>query len=165
MDIYDDGFLELWKVLNKNHVQYIMVGGFAVNLHGHTRATEDADLWLKDTLENRQNLRKAFIELEYGDFESVETMQFLPGWTQFYLSNGVVLDIMTEMKGIENLSFDECLSAASIADLDGIKVPFLHINHLLANKKAVSRPKDKNDIIELEKIKEQRRQMGLDSPE
>ena len=165
MDIYDDGFLELWKVLNKHNVQYIMVGGFAVNMHGYTRATKDADLWLKDTIENRKNLRKAFKELDYGDFESVETIKFLPGWTQFYLNNGVLLDIMTEMKGIERLSFDDCLSKASIADFEGIQVPFLHINHLLANKKAVDRPKDKQDIIELEKIKELRIQMGLDSPE
>lgn len=165
MDIYDDGFLELWKVLNKHNVQYIMVGGFAVNMHGYTRATKDADLWLKDTIENRKNLRKAFKELDYGDFESVETMKFLPGWTQFYLNNGVLLDIMTEMKGIERLSFDDCLRMASIADFEGIQVPFLHINHLLANKKAVDRPKDKQDIIELEKIKELRIQMGLDSPE
>lgn len=165
MDIYDDGFLEFWKVMNENHVKYIMVGGFAVNMHGHTRATKDADVWIKDTVENRKKLRKAFRDLDFGDFESIETMQFLPGWTQFYLSNGVILDVMTEMKGIENLSFDECLKMASFADLDGIRVPFLHINHLLANKKAVSRPKDKNDIIELEKIKQQRLQLGLDSPE
>lgn len=165
MDIYDEGFLEFWNLLNKNQVQYIMVGGFAVNLHGHTRTTKDADLWLKDTVENRKNLRNAFVELGYGDFESIESMKFLPGWTQFYLNNGVVLDIMTEMKGIEHLSFDTCLSMASIADLDGIKVPFLHINHLLANKRAVSRPKDKQDVLALEEIKEQRLQMGLDSPE
>jgi predicted nucleotidyltransferase len=165
MDIYDESFLEFWSILNKNHVQYIMVGGFAVNLHGHSRTTKDADLFLNDTLENRKNLRKAFHELDYGDFESVETMQFLPGWTQFYLSNGVILDIMTEMKGIEDISFDECLKMSSIANLDGILVPFLHINHLLANKKAVARPKDLDDVRELEKIKEQRRQMGLDSPE
>jgi hypothetical protein len=43
-----------------------------------------------------------------------------------------------------------------------VLVPFLHINQLLANKKAGSRPKDQIDIIELEKIKEERRQMGLD---
>jgi hypothetical protein len=42
---------------------------------------------------------------------------------------------------------------ASKADLDGVIVPFLHINHLLANKKAVARPKDQLDVMELEKIK------------
>lgn len=42
---------------------------------------------------------------------------------------------------------------ASIAEIDDIKVPFLHINHLIANKKAVNRPKDQMDVIYLDKIK------------
>jgi hypothetical protein len=50
------------------------------------------------------------------------------------------------------ICFDECLGMAAIADIDDIKVPFLHINQLIANKKAVNRPKDQIDVIELEKI-------------
>ena len=45
---------------------------------------------------------------------------------------------------------------ASIADIDGVNIPFLHINQLIANKKAVNRPKDKIDVIELEKIRKLR---------
>lgn len=60
---------------------------------------------------------------------------------------------MTTMKGLENLTFDECLNFASIADLDTVQVPFLHINHLIQNKKVVDQPKDKIDVIELEKIR------------
>ena len=162
MDVYNDSLLLFWESLNKNQVAYIMVGGFAVNMHGYMRATKDADMWIKDSLENRQNLRKAFVELGYGDYESLETMQFVPGWSEFYIGDGIVLDIMTGMKGLEEYSFDDSLQKASLADLNGILVPFLHLNHLLANKKAVSRPKDQLDVIELEKIKEERRKMGLD---
>ncbi|MBO9619208.1 MAG: hypothetical protein J7539_09260 [Niabella sp.] len=130
-----------------------MVGGFAVNLQGFNRATEDSDLWLKDDLQNRKNFRQAFNQLGYGDYPSFETMQFVPGCTQFYIAHGLVLDIMTSMKGLEHLSFDECLQMATIADLGAIKVPFLHINHLIANKRAVNRPKDQIDVLELERIK------------
>ena len=147
MDIYNDSLLPFWQILNKHQVSYIMVGGFAVNMHGYMRATKDADMWIKDSLENRQNLRKAFIELEYGDYESLETMQFVPGWSEFYIGDGIVLDIMTSMKGLEGYSFEESLQKASVADLNGIKVPFLHINQLLANKKAVFRPKDQLKMI------------------
>lgn len=153
MDMMDEGLLEFWRVLNKNKVIYIMVGGFAVNMNGFIRATKDSDLWLKDTLSNRKNFRKAYAELGYGDFASFETMEFTPGWTQFYIANGIILDIMTSMKGLENKSFDECLKQARVADLNGIEVPFLHINDLLVNKKAVGRPKDQLDVLELEKIK------------
>ena len=59
---------------------------------------------------------------------------------------------MVNMKGLESFSFDECLSVATSADIDGIKIPFLHINQLIANKKAVNRSKDQIDVIELENI-------------
>ena len=153
MDILDEGLLEFWRGLNKREVKYIMVGGFAVNMHGYIRATADADLWLKDDLENRKRLRQAFSDLGYGDYPSLETTQFVPGWSQFYIGNGIALDIMTSMKGIENLSFEDCYEMASVAQLEDVSVPFLHINHLLANKKAVFRPKDQLDVLELEKIK------------
>lgn len=153
MDMLNEGLLSFWKSLNKYNVIYLMVGGFAVRFNGFNRATDDLDLWLNDTPENRSNFRKAYAEAGYGDFASFETMQFVPGWTQFYVADGIILDIMTSMKGLENLSFEECYQQARVADFEGIKVPFLHINHLLANKKAVARPKDQLDVIELEKIK------------
>ena len=92
----------------------------------------------------------------------MDTIQFVPGWTDFRLNNGLRLDIMTTMKGLEEFSFDECLKISTIADIEGIQVPFLHINQLIANKKAVNRPKDQIDVIELEKINDLRKEMGLD---
>lgn len=153
MDLLDESLLSFWLALNNNAVRYIMVGGFAVRFNGFNRSTEDIDLWMEDTLENRKSLRKSFFVLGYGDYPMLENMQFIPGWTKFYIAFGVELDIMTSMIGLEKYSFDECLRESKIADLDGVKVPFLHINHLLANKAALNRPKDKLDIMELEKIK------------
>jgi hypothetical protein len=156
MDILDDELLKFWRGLNNHQVRYIMVGGFATRFHGFNRSTDDLDLWLEDTLQNRKNLRASFIELGYGDFPSLETMEFTPGWTSFYIGNVIELDIMTKMKGLEHHTFDECINIASIADLDAILVPFLHINQLIVNKKAVNRPKDQIDVLELEKIKKLR---------
>src|SRR6185437_7249716 len=153
MDILEEELVKFWKVLNDNEVRYIMVGGFATRFHGFNRSTDDLDMWLEDTLENRKHLRRAFSELGYGDYASLETMQFVPGWTNFYVGGGIELDIMTQMKGLEDVSFNESLEMASIADLEGILVPFLHINHLIANKRTVNRPKDQIDVIELEKIR------------
>jgi len=124
-----------------------------MRLSSFNRNTDDIDIWLDDTLQNRKNLRKSFKELGYGDFPSIETMEFVPGWTSFYLGQAIELDIMTTMKGLEDYTFAECMAIASIADLNGIIVPFLHINQLIANKKAVNRPKDQIDVLELEKIK------------
>ncbi|PSL42634.1 nucleotidyltransferase DUF2204 [Chitinophaga niastensis] len=153
MDVYDEELLGFWNALNEAGVQYIMVGGVATNLHGYQRATEDVDIWLKDTIENRRNLRNAFVRYELGDFDSLERIQFVPGWTTFNLNNGIILDIMTSLKGMEEHTFDECLEYASIAEIENIKIPFLHINHLIEAKKAANRPKDRVDIQALERIK------------
>jgi hypothetical protein len=44
MDVLDQELLAFWQKLNENNVRYIMVGGFAVNMHGHFRTTKDAEL-------------------------------------------------------------------------------------------------------------------------
>lgn len=156
MDEFDKEIWEFWKALQNNNVKYIMVGGYAINLHGYQRYTGDIDIWLEDSVINRQNLRAAFIECEMGDYFMLDKMQFVPGWTDFQLTNGIRLDIMVVMKGLEEYSFSECFEIASIADIDGVKVPFLQINQLISNKKAVNRPKDQIDVAELEKIKKLR---------
>ncbi len=152
MDIFDEEILKFWAALENCQVRYIMVGGYATNLHGYQRYTGDIDIWIADTLENRRHLREAFAESGMGDYYMLETMQFVPGWTDFHLNNGLRLDILVSMKGLEGYTFEECMDMASIADIDGVKVPFLHINQLIANKKAVNRPKDQLDVIELERI-------------
>jgi len=152
MDVLDEQLLQFLDILNKNNVHYIMVGSLATRFHGYNRATDDLHLWLEDNLQNRKNLRKAFVELNYGDFSSIETMQFIAGRTSFYAA-GIELDIMTEMKGLEEFSFDECYNIALRGDINGVIVPFLHINHLIQNKKTVNRLKDQIDVIYLEKIK------------
>jgi predicted nucleotidyltransferase len=152
MDIFDEEILKFWAALQNQKVRYIMVGEYATNLHGFQRFTDDLEIWIEDNTENRKRLRKAFSETGMGDHYMLETMQFVPGWTDFQLTNGLRLEIMVSMKGLEGYAFDECLSMASIADIDGVQVPFLHINQLIANKKAVNRPKDQVDVVELERI-------------
>jgi hypothetical protein len=151
MHILDADLIQFWTILNKYKVAYIMVGGFAVNLYGYTRATNDVDLLLKDDIVIRQQPGAAFAELGYGNI-SFEHLQFVPGWTNFYIGTSVHLYIMTALKGVD-FSFDECLQMAPVAEIEGVMVPFLHINHLIQNKRVVNRPKDQLDVMELEKIK------------
>ncbi len=153
MDIFDDELLNFWRSLNKFGVKYIMVGGVATNLNGYQRSTNDIDVWIEDTVENRRKFRNAFKEYSSIDYYMMERMQIIPGWSNFNLNNGYRLDLLIDMKGLEELSFDECLKQANIANIYEVNVPFLQINHLIANKKAVNRPKDQLDVIYLEKIK------------
>lgn len=153
MDIFDEEFLNFWRCLNKHGVKYIMVGGVATNLNGYQRTTDDIDVWIEDTLDNREKFRKAYKEYSGIDITMMDRLQIIPGWTNFSLNNGFKLDLMVSMKGLENISFEECYELSSKADIDDVIIPFLHINHLIENKKAVNRSKDQIDVMELEKIK------------
>ena len=153
MDIFDETILEFWRACEKAGLKYIIIGGFATNLNGYQRATEDVDIYIKDSSDNRRALREAFKYAEMGDFEPLERLEFVPGWTYFHLNNGFRLDVMTSLKGLENISFDQCYAEAFEAEIHGLRIPFLHINHLIKSKKAANRPKDQLDVIYLEKIK------------
>jgi predicted nucleotidyltransferase len=144
--------IEVWKYLLENKVNYLTIGGFAVNIYGYGRSTGDIDIFIEDTIINRENLRKAIKQMGLGDFESINTMQFIPGWTDFSLDFNFRLDIMSSVKGLENKTFSELLEKANIVDLKGIPVYFLDYDNLIIAKKATSRPKDLLDIEELEKV-------------
>ena len=154
MDFLDEEILSVWKSFYSNSVKHILIGGFATNLHGFHRTTGDLDVWLENSLENRQRLRKSFKELGLGDLEELETMEFLPGWTSFRLNSGFELDIMTRIKGFDETQFNDCYALAPIAHLFDIPIKFLHINHLIEAKKASGREKDLIDIIALEKLRD-----------
>lgn len=144
--------VNIWKKLNENNVRYLTIGGLAVNIYGYTRNTGDVDILIDDTPENRKNLRKAFAAIGIGDFAAIETMQFIPGFTDFTISYDLRLDVMTSIKGIENESFDSLLNNATIVLLKETPVYFLDYDSLIKAKKATNRLKDQLDIEELEKI-------------
>ena len=144
--------LNIWKSFQKHKVKYIIIGGFAVNIYGYNRNTGDLDILIEDSIENRKNLRKSFVDIGIGDFESIETMQFIPGWTDFTLDFGLRLDVMTSIKGLEDKSFDSLLSEATIVMIGDIPVNFIDYKNLVIAKKATNRLKDQLDLEELGKL-------------
>ena len=101
--------IEIWRYLALHKVNYLTIGGFAVNIYGYGRNTGDIDLFIEDSIENRENLREALKESGIGDFDAIQTTQFIPGWTDITLNFNLRLDIMTSVKGLENTSFEELL--------------------------------------------------------
>lgn len=139
----------IWEKFYTNNVKYIIIGGLAVNIYGFTRNTGDIDILIEDTLENRKNLRKAFTEIQIGDFPQLETMQFVPGFTDFTIFYGFRLDVMTSVKGLENEPFQKLFEKATIVMLDEIPVYFIDYENLIKSKKAANRLKDRLDLEQL----------------
>lgn len=59
-DLFNQDFQEFIEALNIVKVEYILVGGYAVILHGYIRSTADMDVWVNKTSDNYVRLRKAF---------------------------------------------------------------------------------------------------------
>lgn len=151
MDVFDEEIVQLWNVLAKHNVRYIITGDFAVMFHGVKKRQEGTlHLWIDDTFQNREHLANAFTEMFEEDYSSFKTLEFVPGWTSFRFMSGFEIDIMTHVKGLEE-SFNECFDIAPVSDIAGVPVRFLHYNHLIRSKEAANRPRDQWDIEELKK--------------
>jgi len=59
-NIFNDDFQDFLKALNEFQVEYILVGGYSVILHGYSRTTGDMDIWVKKTKENYLKIGRAF---------------------------------------------------------------------------------------------------------
>jgi hypothetical protein len=152
MDIYNEEFLLLTSIFEKNQVKYLIIGGFAVNRHGYKRTTGDLDIYLQDSKENRQKLIIALEEIGYGRFDMLMDVPIVAGYCEIMMDNGMYADLMTEVKGLKQADFDEHFKMATVDIVNNVPVRFLHYNHLIENKKATGRNKDLLDIEELEKI-------------
>ncbi len=149
-DIFQDDFREFIQALNNHNVSYILVGGFAVILHGHARVTGDLDIWVERTEENYVKLRKAFAQFHMSVFDMTKENYLLhESWDVFKFGRKpVAIDIMTKVKGLD---FQECYALSTEFEDDGLKVRTLHLNHLLEAKKKAGRLKDLDDIEQLTK--------------
>jgi hypothetical protein len=146
--IFNDDFREFIQSLNDNKVEYILVGGYAVILHGYRRVTGDMDIWVNRTKENYSKLVKAFFQFGLSVFDMTEE-KFLEGESADVFSFGrppVSIDILTKLKGVE---FDDAFFRAMQFDENGLIVRFIHLNNLIEAKKASGRYKDLDDIEKL----------------
>ena len=60
--------IDVWKYLSENNVNYLTIGGFAVNIYGYGRNTGDIDIFIEDTIANRENLLH-FIGIRIHSFD------------------------------------------------------------------------------------------------
>lgn len=147
-NIFNEDFRDFITHLNECNVKYILVGGYSVILHGHTRTTGDMDIWVERTAENYLKLQSAFYSFGMPLFDmTLDNFLNHPTWDVFTYGNPPSsIDIMIKLKG---LSFDETYEKATIFVEDGLKIKTIHINDLKAAKRASNRAKDIDDLENL----------------
>ncbi|MBY0479115.1 MAG: hypothetical protein K2Q24_15815 [Chitinophagaceae bacterium] len=157
-----DEILKVCEVLNKNAVQYLIVGGTAVAFHGYFRWSQnttgnhtekfDLDIWYNPTYDNYFKLLKALAELgqEVEEFIEEQSPNPLKSYFRFDLEK-FTLDFLPRLKGAAK--FRQAYVNKEITNIKGIDMQFIGIDELLQDKAANSRPKDIADIKQLKSIK------------
>ena len=139
-----DDFKEFVQCLNSNNVEYLLVGGWAVGMYGHPRATKDIDFLISINDNNIKNLEKAL--LAFGS-PPVDLERFKErGYVIRIGSSPIQIDIINEADGI---NMEDCYPRKEKINVDGIDIYIISREDLIKNKRASGRSMD---IADAEKL-------------
>lgn len=139
-------FREFVELLIKNKAEYLIVGGYAVGIHGHPRYTGDLDIWLNPTETNASLILKTVNEFGFSSF-NLKVEDFTKPGNVIQLGYPPLrIDLLTEIDGV---SFEESFQNRKEVDIDGMIVNFIGYKELLKNKQHSGRPRDIDDIENL----------------
>lgn len=157
MDIADDFYIEFIKLLNKNKVEYLLVGGFAVNYHGYPRTTHDLDLWANNDPKNSIKLLSAIDEFGF-DIDVLKAV-YLKGTEPIKLPHDTIsfkkIEILADISGMYD--FPKAYENKLITLYDDVEMPFISYDDLIKNKLSSGRAKDLDDVSVLKQIAEERK--------
>jgi hypothetical protein len=139
-------FREFLQSLNDHGVEYLVIGGHAVAYHGYPRATADLDVWVAVHPDNASRLVNALRRFGF-DLPELKPDLFLQ--TDRVIRMGVPPNRIEVQTGIDGVRFDDCRPRGIAAELDGVRVHFISLADLKANKRASGRNKDLADLDQL----------------
>jgi hypothetical protein len=139
-----EDFKEFIQSLNSNNVKYLLIGGWAVGLHGHPRSTKDIDFLIfidNDNLGNLENALNSFgappVDIDYlREKGNVIRLGVSP----------IQIDIINEADGID---IEDCYSRKEIIKVEDIEIPVISKADLIINKKSTGRQADLADVEKL----------------
>jgi predicted nucleotidyltransferase len=140
-------FKEFVELLIKNKAEYLIVGGYAVAIHGYPRYTGDLDIWLNPTPENAKSIVKTVNEFGFSSFNLTESDFTKPGNVIQLGYPPLRIDLLTEVDGV---SFNECFINRKEVEMDNLIVNFIGYEDLLKNKRESGRLRDMADIENLQ---------------
>ena len=147
-NLFNDDFRDFILAFNKTNVDYILVGGFSVVIHGYNRATGDMDIWVRRSTDNYAKIVTAFSIFGMPVFDmSLEKFLEDDGINVFTFGRKpVAIDLMTGCKGLD---FEETFQVAQWIEFDGLQIKVIGLDQLIEAKKASGRHKDLDDIEKL----------------
>ena len=139
-------FLEFLRLLNSHRVEYLLIGGYAVGLHGYPRATADLDVWVAIDPRNAAQITEAIREFGFATPDLAPQLFLEPDKVVRMGVPPLRIDILTTIAGVE---FRECYSSRKTVVVDGTEIPFIGREDLIKNKRATGRAQDLADLDHL----------------
>jgi hypothetical protein len=139
-------FREFIALLNAHEVRYLVVGGYAVGLHGHPRYTKDIDIWIERTSANAERILNALAAFGFED-AGLSKDDFLAPDRVVQLGRPPNrIDLLTSLTGV---SFADCYPNRAVEVIEGTELPYISLADLKTNKHALGRHQDLADLEEL----------------
>lgn len=139
-------FREFLSLLNESEVKYLLIGGYAVGLHGYVRSTGDMNVWISTDPENAERTVEVLIQFGFGveDLAPEHLMK-----EDKILRMGIPpmqIEILTSISGVR---FSDCYKNRIEVEWDGVHIPLISLADLKRNKRASGRIKDLADLDNL----------------
>lgn len=143
----DPNFSEFIGYLRARDVRFLVVGGYAVAIHGHPRYTADLDVWLLAEAGNAGAVVDALGDFGFGEL-GLTVEDFLLERRVIQLGYPPLrIDLLTSIDGVR---FAEAYERRVEIELGDVSVPFLSLEDLRRNKRATGRTQDLADLEALE---------------
>ncbi len=140
-------FVDLLRAFGDHDVRFLVVGAYALALHGRPRATGDLDVWVDPTPENASRVMAGLAAFGAPMAEISEPDFSRPGVVyQIGVAPGRI-DILTELTG---LTFDEAWRGRLRHPFGDVDTDFIGREAFIKNKRATGRAKDLGDIEGIE---------------
>lgn len=142
-------FKELLELLNNHEVRYLLIGGYAVGLHGRARATNDIDIAIDADPENAEKLGRALTEFGFAGTDTPPALFMQPRSLVVMGIEPMAVDILNYLEG---LTFEEAYQNRDVVKVEDIEVSLIGLDDLLKNKLAVGRHTDLADVDYLRRL-------------
>ena len=145
-------FRDILSALSAEGVEFLIVGAYALAVHGLPRATGDLDIWVRPTQENAQRVWQAL--LRFGaPLASMEVKDFHTPDIVFRM--GLPPSQVDILMSISGVSFEEAWPNRVEKEVEGVGVSVIGRADQIRNKRNTDRPKDKLDADWLERHQQQ----------
>ena len=140
-------YRDLFAEFNAQKVEFLVVGAYALAVHGHVRATKDLDVWVRTTKDNAERVFRA-VKAFGAATEKLSAEDFAQPGTIVQLGIAPTrIDILTRVAGLE---FEAAWASRVEASYGDQKVFVVSRVDLIASKRAAARPQDLADLSALE---------------